>query len=146
MADDMIQLDVDKAELKALDRALRQLPGRVARTTVGNATRSGAAVIRKHVRRFAPKLTGQGRKHIIYKRVFRSMYAIQYGIGADTSVAYYLNTFELGGAFKVKGGTRFQPAIPFLRPGLRSAEREAVRKVADMLWTGIRRHAQRLRR
>lgn len=141
----MSDLDIRLEGWQEIDNALKRLPWRVAGNLTSNATRSGAAIIRKYARRYAPKLTGRLRKAIIIKRTQRSRYGVTYSIGYGPKASYYGPSLELGGTYKVRGGVRHQPAIPHLRPAIINGKREAVKKVGDMLWKGIRREAARLR-
>lgn len=135
-----MSITLDLSGDKALVKNLNRLNFRVARSLRSNATRSGAALFRKYARTYVPKQSGDLRKAMVYRRTFRNRFSIVYSIGFGKR-SYYGKPLELGGTYRVKGGTRFQPAKPMLRRALASNSNEVVNKVRDMLWRGIRREA-----
>ena len=138
----MIEINIQKD--RQLHNALKKLNWRVSSRLIGNATRSGGALLRKYARSYVPKDTGRLRKAVAYKRTFKSRFAVQYSVGFEGSQAYKGQPLELGGTYKIGGGkTRYQPAHPMLRRAIDQHHDEVEKKIVDMLWKGIQREAMK---
>ncbi len=150
----MIDIRVDK---RALERKLRDLPRRVERKIVNGATRKGANVIAREMRKRAPvraasgnpgidlKFAGEGefprgpgflKKNIRARKVKdRRNNGATYRVG-PRGYAFY--------GLILEGGSRYITARPWMRPAFDAKANEAAEAVIDAFWDGIEKELEKL--
>ena len=150
--------------LADLERALRELPDRVAKNGLRASVYAGAKVIRDEARQRAPKaaqalgpnqpppgtlkrsvimkhvpeLSGQTRQTFFVLVRHGKKYRKQGKKGNLSQDAWYWRFVEFG--------TRKMRARPFLRPALEAKRREAVQAMKERLADRIEREAKALKR
>jgi len=132
----------DGVKLKGFDeleKAMKKLPGRIARKELANATRAGGSVIRKEARiRLKPhRSTGRLSRGIIMRTAKRASTWVLVKLSPNKDV-YWGRFLEFG--------TKHQGAKPWLTPALDSKKDEAVKAIGKRLWVGIKRQAAKLAR
>lgn len=124
--------------LRKLQRALTDLPERVAKKALGSAVLAGGGVVRKDARRRAPVATGNLRKQIRTRRSkLSTVYNVTYFVGVGGK-AFYWRFIEFG--------TKDQPAHPFLRPAFEENKKAAIEAIKAKLSIAIEREAAKLAR
>lgn len=123
------------AELKLtggpeLERALRELGGKIASRLGSNAVRAGARVVAAEARARVPKRSGDLKRSI---RIFTDPKDRR-----GSARTAYAGTRLFYGWF-VEFGTAHSSARPFLRPALDEAGQAAVNKMVENLGRGIER-------
>lgn len=147
--------------LAELQRALAQLPIRVARNALRGSVNSGATVIRKEAMHRAPVRTGK-LKASIYQRFVREqsgpMQATYYvGVRSGKSQRNKIVRRRVKGQVVSKTidrdafywrfqefGTAKQSARPFLRPAFEARKYEAVQRIKDYLAARVQAEAAAL--
>lgn len=120
---------------EAIERALRELGGKIAGRLGENAVRAGARVLLADAKRRAPVKTGALKKSL---RVFRH---VDRKTGERT---VYVGT-RLHYGRMAETGTARQPARPYLRPALDEGGPAATDATGKNLWRGIERETAKLR-
>ena len=142
--------------LRQLERAMRKLPGKVAVKVARGATLSGANIIKKEAKLRAPirtvgtyKKRGSGKnvsyiswpgnlsESIIARQNKKGSGFIQYGVGTNDKGFY---------GHMVEFGTEHSAPHPFMRPAFDAKKQDAVKKIEQRLWAGLKRENMKLRR
>lgn len=161
--------------LKELNRALKELPGRAAKRVRNNATRAGAAVVRKEARdnlKSVANVSSKTARSVILHRHKDTPTESKYSVGADRE-HFYLNIIEVGAAphdIKPYGGrsvlasydasesggemTAYGPVVhhpgmpprPWLRPAFDGSKNKVISAIKDKMWDGIKKEAAKLKR
>lgn len=122
--------------LAQLERTMKSLPPRVAKTALSSAVRSGASVIGKEARKRAPVRTGKVRRNIYWFRIKRAntSHSVAYGVSVRKAAWYW---------WLLEFGTRHRAATPFLRPAFetrKGAALEAIRaKLKERIMIVVKR-------
>ena len=150
--------------LAQLDRALRELPDRVANRGLRASVYAGAKVIRDEARAQAPKAAQSlGSKQPPPGTLKRSVIMKQIPELSSLTRQTFFVTVRHGKKFRKQGkkgnlsqdawywrfvefGTRKMRARPFLRPALEAKRREAVQAMKDRLSERIEQEAKNLYR
>ena len=150
--------------LAQLDRALRELPDRVANRGLRSSVYAGAKVIRDEARAQAPKAAQSlGSKQPPPGTLKRSVIMKQIPELSSLTRQTFFVTVRHGKKFRKQGkkgnlsqdawywrfvefGTRKMRARPFLRPALEAKRREAVQAMKDRLSELIEQEAKNLYR
>lgn len=121
---------------KQLEKALKQLPGRIAKKVVRGATLAGAGVVRKEAKRRVAFESGTLKKSISARKTDQTPTSVTYSVGPTTK-GFYGQFLEIG--------TQHQQARPFLRPAFDEKQSEIVAKIEERLGKGIDREVAKLR-
>lgn len=161
--------------LKELNKALKQLDGKLATKINRRAIAKGAQVIRKEMRAQAPRGKGKGKLHkeLRYriekaksyvgfiawvgptKKAFYARF-LEYGTAAHDIPAPMVGgrknrrknnvTVSFGGAVFSRVHHPGQRPQPFLRPAYMSSRLKAIDEMRKRLWEDIRKEAARARK
>jgi HK97 gp10 family phage protein len=154
--------------LKELDRALSELPRRVAKKHLSGAVRKGAQLIAKDAKRRAPVSdaafdfarmdSGKLQRNVIYfkRRARSTTNTVSYGVSVRSKGIFIGSdgNWHSKGAKEdpknayywtfVEFGTRHQSARPFLRPAYEANKKRAVGVIARELGKRIQAEARKL--
>lgn len=153
------QQDVSIEGLAELNRALRELPKRVARKLLRRATKDGATVIKIEAQRTlagaAKSISVESLKAVQEKHIKTTSTFSIWNVGAIQD-RFWLNILETGAKPHIIPGERngktfqikhpgFSPK-PWLRPAFDANKAAALGVIGKELWKGIKLEAAKLNR
>ena len=128
--------------LRELADALRELPLRVARSSLRGAVSSAAALVRDKAREIAPKLTGEMARDIQIKRartsgneLLRARYDVFVRAGKKSRLSGKARGVDKDSYYWrfVEFGTSKMAARPFMRPAFETTKSAAVEQIKEYL-------------
>lgn len=140
---------------KELERALMQLPKRIAKAAIKRALKKAGTPIAEHAQELAPVLYGDLQRRIRVsatlsrrqRRHSRKSGEPTIYIGAGPSREAHLVEFGTGPRQHRSGKSTGQmPAIPFMRPAWDAGHKPALKAFGPLLWREIEKAAKRLAR
>lgn len=157
-----MKLDVQVQGLTELNRALHELPERVARNALRSAVNAGATEVKREAIQRAPVDTGATKANLYQKQIREKsgQYQQTFYVGVRRGIARYANNKKnrqagiAGKAYRNEGttwywrlvefGTSKMVAKPFLRPAFEATKQAAVDRIAEKLDERIQKFATEL--
>jgi len=130
------------------DAILRLGDAKAIKRALKKTIRAGASVLRREIRKRAPKKTGTLRKSIKVKPWSRTRNTLGFSVGPDMRVAPHAPLVEYGtGPRKQKStgrSTGQMPARPFMRPAYEAIKDEVVKAILDRGWKAVEEETRKL--
>lgn len=123
-------IQINQAELAALEKRLTEIADKLAKKALRTATRKGMTIVKKDVQNAAPEDTGLLEENFVLTTKagngeIVAKVGVKGGAKKNDKTPYYFRFVELG--------TESMPARPFMRPGLEGNGEAVFSKIAEEL-------------